>query len=158
MIAFIRHTHQVEITAQKTVDIIVWAIVMLAFIRHTHQVGITAQKTVDIIVWAIVMLAFIRHTLQVGITAQKTVDIIVWVIVMLAFIRHTHQVEITVLKTWSSSTIPSLLPPNTTIKSLIATALCPWRGLGHGPVVSVTLFYFNMGAAIMCFSKNRLKL
>ena len=54
MLAFIRHTHQVEITAQKTVDIIVWVIVMLAFIRHTHQVGITAQKTVDIIVWVIV--------------------------------------------------------------------------------------------------------
>ena len=71
MLAFIRHTHQVEITAQKTVDIIVWVIVMLAFIRHTHQVEITAQKTVDIIVWVIVMLAFIRHTHQVEITAQK---------------------------------------------------------------------------------------
>ena len=61
-------------------------------IVDTHQVGITAQKTVDIIVWVIVMLAFIRHTHQVGITAQKTVDIIVWLFVMLAFIRHTHQV------------------------------------------------------------------
>ena len=71
MLAFIRHTHQVEITAQKTVDIIVWIIVMLAFIRHTHQVEITVKKTVDIIVWIIVMLAFIRHTHQVEITAQK---------------------------------------------------------------------------------------
>ena len=44
MLAFIRHTHQVEITVKKTVDIIVWIIVMLAFIRHTHQVEITAQK------------------------------------------------------------------------------------------------------------------
>ena len=66
-----RQTHQVEITAQKTVDIIVWIIVILAFIRHTHQVEITAQKTVDIIVWIILMLAFTSHTHQVEITAQK---------------------------------------------------------------------------------------
>ena len=53
------------------------------------------KKTVDIIVWMILMLAFIRHTHQVEITAQKAVDIIVWIVVMLAFIRHIHQVEIT---------------------------------------------------------------
>jgi hypothetical protein len=53
-----------------------------------------------------------------------------------------------VLYTWSSSTIPSLPPPKTTIKSLIATALWPCLGRGHGPVVLVTRFHFRMGAAI----------
>ena len=92
MLAFTRHTHQVKITAQKTVDIIVWAIVMLAFTRHTHQVKITAQKTVDIIVWVIVMLAFTRYTHQVKISGHHCN--FVWAVVMLAFTRHTHQVEI----------------------------------------------------------------
>lgn len=38
-----------------------------------------------------------------------------------------------VLYTWSSSTIPSFPPPNTTMSSLIATALCPCLGRGTGP-------------------------
>lgn len=54
-----------------------------------------------------------------------------------------------VLYTWSSSTIPSFPPPKTIIKSLIETARCPCLGLGHGPEVFVTLFHFNMGAAIL---------
>ena len=70
-----RQTHQVEITAQKTVDIIVWIMVMLAFIRHTHQLEITAQKQWTSFVWIMVMLAFIRHTQQVEIIAQKIVDL-----------------------------------------------------------------------------------
>ena len=58
-------------------------------------------------------------------------------------------VHLLVLNTWSSSTIPSLPPPNTIIKSLIATARWPWRGLGQGPVEFVTRFHFSMGAAIL---------
>ena len=54
-----------------------------------------------------------------------------------------------VLYTCNSSTIPSFPPPKTIIKSLIATALCPCRGLGAGPEVLVIRFHFNMGAAIL---------
>lgn len=45
-----------------------------------------------------------------------------------------------VLYTCSSSTIPSLPPPNTTMSSLIATARWPWRGRGTGPDQPTTRF------------------
>jgi len=45
--------------------------------------------------------------------------------------------------------MPSFPPPNTIIKSLIATARWPWRGLGHGPAAFVIRFHFSMGAAIL---------
>merc|ERR1719392_503435 len=41
----------------------------------------------------------------------------------------TNHWFVAVLYTCSSSTIPSLPPPNTTMRSLIATALCPCLGL-----------------------------
>jgi len=50
--------------------------------------------------------------------------------------------------------MPSLPPPNTTIKSFIATARCPCRGLGHGPDVFVIRFHFSMGAAILFGTHN----
>lgn len=45
-----------------------------------------------------------------------------------------------VLYTCSSSTIPSLPPPNTTMSSLMATARWPWRGRGTGPDQPTTRF------------------
>lgn len=44
-----------------------------------------------------------------------------------------HGNDLPVLYTWSSSTMPSFPPPNTTMSSLIATALCPCLGRGTGP-------------------------
>lgn len=38
----------------------------------------------------------------------------------------------------------------------MATARCPCRGLGHGPVVLVTRFHFSMGAAILNLHPLRL--
>ncbi len=57
-----------------------------------------------------------------------------------------------VLQTCNSSTIPSLPPPNTTIRSLIATARWPCRGRGLGPVAFATRFHFRMGDAMMAAS------
>lgn len=54
-----------------------------------------------------------------------------------------------VLYTCSSSTMPSLPPPNTTMRSLMATARCPCLGLGWGPVGFAIRFHFSMGAAMM---------
>jgi hypothetical protein len=45
--------------------------------------------------------------------------------------------------------MPSLPPPKTTMRSLMATARCPCRGLGCGPVGFVIRFHFNTGAAMM---------
>ena len=45
--------------------------------------------------------------------------------------------------------MPSLPPPNTIIKSLIETALCPCRGRGAGPELECTLRHFIMGADIV---------
>lgn len=36
----------------------------------------------------------------------------------------------------------------------MATARCPWRGLGQGPVVPVARFHFSMGAAMMFITHN----
>ena len=68
--------------------------------------------------------------------------------------KHRDTSNLPVLKTCNSSTIPSLPPPNTTIRSLIETARCPCRGLGQGPVVFVTRFHFSMGAAILFLTHN----
>lgn len=54
-----------------------------------------------------------------------------------------------VLYTCSSSTMPSLPPPKTTMRSLIATARWPCLGLGWGPVGFAIRFHFSMGAAMM---------
>lgn len=51
------------------------------------------------------------------------------------------QANLPVLYTCSSSTIPSFPPPNTTISSFIATALCPCLGRGTGPDHPRTLFH-----------------
>ncbi len=44
--------------------------------------------------------------------------------------------------------MPSLPPPKTTMRSLMATALCPCLGLGEGPVALPTFFHLRMGDAI----------
>ena len=53
-----------------------------------------------------------------------------------------------VLQTCNSSTMPSLPPPKTTIRSLMATARWPCLGLGEGPVALPTFFHLRMGDAI----------
>ena len=49
--------------------------------------------------------------------------------------------------------MPSLPPPNITIKSRIATARCPCLGLGLGPDGSLTHFHF-IEAAMLFTSSN----
>ena len=49
-----------------------------------------------------------------------------------------------VLSTWSSSIMASFPPPKMMMSSLMATARCPCRGLGAGPVVLAILFHFRL--------------